>query len=306
MATPLSDALISRGASERRDRLAAVILFTCATVSLVIGALVIVSLLGEAMTFLRDVDPSALWSDGWFPRRGLFDVRTLLVGTSLVTAIAMTVAVPIGAGTAIYLSEFARPRTRHAIKPVIETMAGVPSVVIGFFALSWISPEIVARLNDEAQMFNLAAAGIGVGILTVPLVASVAEDALRAVPDEIRQASYALGASKARTCVGVVIPAAVSGLVAAMILAISRAIGETMVVLIAAGGAGGSLLSADPFSPGQTMTAAIASQTSGTDRVAGSGLTFQSLFFVGLLLFGITLGLNLTADRFVRRVREQY
>jgi phosphate transport system permease protein len=179
-------------------------------------------------------------------------------------------------------------------------------VVLGFFALTWISPEIVQRLNDGASLFNLAAAGIGVGILTVPLVASISEDAMRAVPLALREASAGMGARKITTTVTVVVPAAVSGLVAAFIVAVSRAIGETMVVAIAAGATGGSTFTHDIFGPGQTMTAAMAAQAAGTDAVRGQALTFQSLFFVGLLLFLITLGLNLVADRYVRRVRQAY
>jgi phosphate transport system permease protein len=192
------------------------------------------------------------------------------------------------------------------LKPALEILAGIPSVVLGFFALTWISPEIVQRLNDGASLFNLAAAGIGVGILTVPLVASISEDAMRAVPLALREASAGMGARKITTTVSVVVPAAVSGLVAAFIVAVSRAIGETMVVAIAAGATGGSTFTHDIFGPGQTMTAAMAAQASGTDAVRGQALTFQSLFFVGLLLFLITLGLNLVADRYVRRVRQAY
>jgi phosphate transport system permease protein len=178
--------------------------------------------------------------------------------------------------------------------------------VLGFFALTWISPQLVQRASDGATLFNLAAAGIGVGILTVPLVASISEDAMRAVPLALREASAGMGARKITTTVKVVVPAAVSGLVAAFIVAVSRAIGETMVVAIAAGATGGSVFSYDPFAPGQTMTAAMAAQAAGTDAVRGAELTFQSLFFVGLLLFLITLGLNLVADRYVRRVRQKY
>ena len=189
---------------------------------------------------------------------------------------------------------------------MLEILAGIPSVVLGFFALTFISPEIIQRLKSDAELFNLAAAGIGVGILTIPLVASIAEDAMSSVPNALREASYGMGARKVTTSVRVVIPAAVSGLVAAFIVAISRAIGETMVVFIAAGAGGGSARNFDIFSSGQTMTAAMASLAAGTDQVSGAGLTFQSLFFVGALLFVVTLTLNLVAGRFVRRVRQKY
>jgi phosphate transport system permease protein len=260
----------------------------------------------EAWTFISQVEWASLWTTGWFPRRGLYDVKTLLVGSLLVTAIAMVVAVPVGLGAAVYLAEYASTRVRRVLKPALEILAGIPSVVLGFFALTWISPQIVQRVSDDASLFNLAAAGIGVGILTVPLVASISEDAMRSVPDSLREASAGMGARKITTTVTIVVPAAVSGLVAAFIVAVSRAIGETMVVAIAAGATGGSQFTLDVLKPGQTMTAAMAAQAAGTDAVRGAALTFQSLFFVGLLLFLITLGLNLVADRYVRRVRQKY
>lgn len=290
----------------RVERLVHAGLFGSAFLSIVISALIVLSLVGEAWTFVSQVEAASLWSDGWFPRRGMYDVKTLLAGSLIVTAIAMLVAVPLGLGSAIYLSEYAPSRVRKTLKPAMEILAGIPSVVLGFFALSFLSPEIVQRFWADATQFNIAAAGLGVGILTIPLVASISEDAMRSVPIALREASYGLGARKITTTVRVVIPAAVSGIVSAFIVAVSRAIGETMVVFIAAGATGGSLFSTDPFGPGQTMTAAIASQAAGTDQVRGAGLTFQSLFFVALVLFLITLLLNVVANGFVRRVRQSY
>jgi phosphate transport system permease protein len=290
----------------RKEWVVRAVLFTSASMSIVISAAIVLSLIGEAWTFVSQVELAAMWTDGWFPRRGMYDVKTLVTGSLIVTMIAMAVAVPIGLGAAIYLSEYAPTTVRKVVKPALEILAGIPSVVLGFFALTFLSPVIVQRLNDEATQFNIAAAGIGVGILTIPLVASISEDAMRSVPMALREASYGLGARKITTTVRVVIPAAVSGLVAAFIVAVSRAIGETMVVFIAAGATGGSLFSTDVFRPGQTMTAAMASQAAGTDQVRGAGLTFQSLFFVGMLLFLVTLILNVLASRFVRRVRQVY
>jgi phosphate transport system permease protein len=218
----------------------------------------------------------------------------------------MAIGGPLGLGAAVYLSEYAPPRFRRVVKPVLEVLAGIPSVVLGFFVVTFIAPEMIQRLFASAPRFTLLAAGVGVGILTIPLVASVAEDALRAVPSSLREASYGMGAKKASTTLRVVIPAAVSGLVAAFILAISRALGETMVVFLAAGAGGGSIFNASPLQPGTTMTAAMAAQAAGTDQVVGEALTFQSLFFVGLVLFIITMCLNLVADHFVRRVRQAY
>lgn len=280
--------------------------FSAAFFSIIVSGMIVWSLAAETWTFVSQVDYSTLWTDGWFPRRGMYDIKTLVVGSLLTTIVAMLVAVPLGLGAAIYMSEYAKPSVRKVLKPTLEVLAGIPSVVLGFFALTFISPEVVQRLFSGATQFNMLAAGIGVGILTIPLVASVSEDAMRSVPDTLREASYGMGARRVSTVLRVVVPAAVSGLVAALIIAISRAIGETMVVFIAAGATGGSLFSVDVLGPGQTMTAAIASQAAGTDQVVGEGLTFQSLFFVGSLLFLLTLLLNLVADRFVRRVRQKY
>ena len=291
----------------RREAAIKALFRIAALLSIVISALIVITLAREAWTFASQVEWASVWQDrGWFPRRGLYDVGTLLAGSLIVTALAMLVAVPIGLGSAIYLSEYASRRVRRIVKPALEVLAGIPSVVVGFFAIAFISPEIVQRLNGEAPIFTLAAAGLGVGVLTIPLVASVGEDAMRSVPNALREASYGLGARKVTTTVRVVVPAAVSGLVAAFILAISRAIGETMVVFLAAGAGGGSTRVLDPFESGTTMTAAMASMASGTDAVKGADLTFQSLFFVGALLFLVTLLLNVVADRFVHRVRQKY
>lgn len=288
----------------RTDRIVRNSLLVTALVSLVVSALIVFTLIDEALTFLGMIDLSQLRGIGWFPQRGVFDISTLLVSTLVITGIAMTFAAPVGLGGAIYLSEYARPRTRRVIKPIIEVLAGVPSVVIGYFALSVITPDLVQRVFPSAGTFNMLAAGIAVGIMIVPLVASVSEDAMRSVPRPLREASYGLGAQKVSTSVRVVIPAAVSGLVAALIIAVSRAIGETLVVTIAAGGSGGALFSTDPLESGLTMTAAMASQTT-TDQSTG-GAAYQSMFFVGLVLFVMTLGLNVIANRFVRRVRQKY
>ena len=277
-----------------------------AAFSIVVNVLIVLSLTEGTIDFLTRVDLASLWSAGWFPRRGLFDVKTIVVGTVLVSLVAMVVATPLALGAAMYLSEYATPRARRFLKPILEVLAGIPSVAMGYFALSWISPNIVQRLFSEATPFNLAAAGIGVGILITPLVASVAEDALFAVPGSLREAAYGLGAKKRSTTLRVVAPAAVSGIVAALILGLSRAIGETLVVSIAAGATGGSLFSLDVTQPGQTMTAAMTALATGSDQVKGVGAAFPSLFFVGTLLFFMTLALNVASERFVRRVRRKY
>ena len=350
-------------------------LLVTALVSVLVSALIVWSLVREAWTFITEVVWADTWGQqGWFPRRGLYDIPTIIVPSLIVTGIAMVVAGPLGLGAAVYLSEYASPRVRSWLKPALEILAGIPSVVLGFFALTWIAPNLVGHIGKETFLVigavillgyaaasagiartkikqyregaadpsarigavasiallvlvfalagawilnvwldfapnnagSLAAAGIGVGILTIPLVASISEDAMAAVPDSLREASAGLGARKMATATSVVLPAAISGIVAAFIVAISRAIGETMVVFMAGGAADAARFTDSPFDGGLTMTAAMASLASGTDSVVGEGLTFQSLYFVGLLLFVITLSLNVIAARFVSKVREAY
>ena len=299
-------ALVGSPARRAREAWIGRLFFAAALVSVVITAFIIFTVFEQAVEFLLKIDLSQLVAPGWFPRRGLFDIATIFVGTLLVTGIAMLIAGPIGILSAIYLSEYASPRTRGTVKPILEILAGIPSVVLGFFALTFINPTIVQTLVPSAKGFNLAAAAIAVGVLTIPLVATISEDSMKAVPQSLREASYGLGARRVTTATRVVLPAAVSGIVAALILGISRAVGETMVVAIAAGASGGSLFSVNPFEPGQTMTAAMAALATGSDQVAGDNAAFQSLFFVGLLLFVITLVLNVVGDAFVRRVRQTY
>jgi phosphate transport system permease protein len=290
----------------RRERLIGRGLQAAALLSILISVGIVYSLFGGALSFLRAADPSLLFDVGWFPRRDLFDVRTLVVGSVLVSLIAMTIAGPLGLGAAIFLAEYAKPRHRRVLKPILEILAGVPSIVLGYFALTWINPTIVQGVFPGTGQFNLTSAGIGVGILVTPLMASISEDALRAVPATLREAATGLGARKVTTTFNVVLPAAVSGVVAAAIVSVSRAIGETMVVALAAGAAAGALFNLDPLGQGQTLTGAIASLATGTDQVAGGVYTFESLFFVGLLLFAFTFALNLLGDRFVRRHRKAY
>ncbi|HEX9856277.1 MAG TPA: phosphate ABC transporter permease subunit PstC [Acidimicrobiia bacterium] len=292
---------------QRRERVIRWFFLSAAATSILISAAIVLSLAGEAWTFISNVELASLTDIGWFPRRGAYDIGTIVVGTLLVAGIAMLVAAPLGLGAAIYLSEYADRRLRKVLKPALEILAGIPSVVLGYFALTFITPELLRRIfGSEVAGFNMLAAGVGVGILTIPLVASITEDSLRAVPNSLREASYGLGASRMRTSLRVVFPAAVSGVVASLIVAFSRAIGETMVVAIAAGAQGGSLFSVNALQPGQTMTAAMASLAIGSDRVRGADFAFQSLFFVGLLLFTMTLTLNVISERFVRRVRQRY
>lgn len=290
----------------RREAIVGNLFRAAAVVSLLISAAIILSLVGRAFTFATSIDLAELWTSGWFPRRGLYDLKTIVVGTFIVAGIAMAVAMPLGLGAAVYLAEYAKPRLRRTLKPILEILAGIPSVVLGFFAITFISPNVVRTLFADASFFNMMAAGIAVGVLVTPLVASISEDAMRAVPLALREASYGLGARKISTTVRVVLPAAVSGIVASLIVGLSRAIGETMVVAIAAGATGGGGFTLDPTSSGQTMTAAMTALAIGSDRVRGADYAFESLFFVGLLLFLMTLALNIVSERFVRKVRVKY
>ena len=300
----LRDLRIAPG--RRRRELAIRLAFLAAAAfSIVISAAIVISLIGNAASFFIQVDKSLLFTDGWFPRRNLYDLRTIVVGTFIIAGVAMIVAAPLGLGAGIYLSEYATQRVRKILKPAIEILASIPSVVLGFWALTWLSPTIVQPLTG-APLSNMFVAGLAVGVLITPLVATVSEDALHAVPAYLREASYGLGARKRTTSLNVVVPAAVSGIVAALLLAFSRAIGETMIVALVAGGTGGSLFELNPLEQGQTMTAAMTALAIGSDQVRGAELAFESLFFVGLLLFILTLFLNLASEAFVRRVRKAY
>lgn len=297
-----------QGGPERRrnEGIVKAVLLGASALSIAISAGIVLSLIFEAITFLASIELPQLLTDGWFPRRGMFSLPTVIAGTLIITVVAMIVAAPVGLASAVFLSEYASPRLRKVVKPILEILAGIPSVVLGFFALTWISPSVVQVIFTDAKAFSLLAAGIGVGILTIPLVASISEDAMRAVPLALREASYGLGARRITTALRVVVPAAISGIVAALILAVSRAIGETMVVAIAAGASGGSLFTLNPIGPGQTLTGAMASLATGSDNVTGNSSAFLSLYFLGFVLFVMTLGLNLIGDIFVRRTRQKY
>jgi phosphate transport system permease protein len=306
VAAPAGSRLQGSRTRRRNEGVIRTILLAASSLSILISLGIVLTLIFQALTFVTSIDLGQLFADGWFPRRGMFSIPTVLVGSLLITAIAIAVAAPVGLASAIYLSEYAGPRTRTVVKPILEILAGIPSVVLGFFALTVINPRFVQTLFAEATGPTILAAGIGVGILTIPLVASVSEDAMRAVPQSLREASYGLGARRITTSLRVVVPAGISGIVAALILAVSRAIGETMVVALAAGATAGSLFTLDVLGPGQTLTGAMASLAAGSDQVTGNTSAFLSLFFLGFALFLITLALNLVGDAFVRRTRQKY
>jgi len=297
--------LKGNAARRRRERIIRTVFFLSAGLAIAISAAIVLSLLGDTITFLRGIELGNLLADAWQPRSGDYGLATIISGTLVIAAIAMLVAAPLGLGAAIYLSEYASPRVRGWLKPILEILATIPSVVLGFFALTVLSPAVIQPLCGNSLPFTLASAGVAVGILVTPLVASISEDAMYAVPANLREASYGLGATRRTTSLRVVVPAAVSGIVASLIVAFSRALGETMIVAIAAGGVGGAVFSINPCLPGQTMTGAMTVIAIGSDAVGG-GVAFNSLFFIGLLLFVMTMALNLVSERFVRRMRKGY
>ena len=239
----------------------------------------------------------------WAPHNGKFGILPLLTATQIVSGVAIVVAVPLGLATAVYLSEYASPRARNTLKPILEILAGVPTVVYGFFALTFMTPLLRSIFGvDTVNIYNMASAGIVIGILILPFVSTVSEDALSAVPRSLREASYALGATRLETALRVVVPAAFSGIAAAIILAASRAIGETMVVAIASGA--GPNFTFNPFEAAETMTGHIV-RISGGDMSYNS-VDYNSIFAVGLMLFVMTLILNVISQRIVRRFREIY
>ena len=304
--TPSADLLSGSARRRRKERLVKALFQGAAMFSLIVSVAIVLALIGQAISWLFDIDLSWLWAGVWSPRSNQFDILTLFLGTMLISVIAMVVAAPLGIGAALYLSEYANPRVRRTLKPILEVLAGIPSVVLGYFALTVIQPDLVQLIFNDVGAFSYLAAGIAVGILTIPLIASVAEDAMYAVPHALREAAYGIGARRRTVAIRIVIPAAVSGIVAALILGISRAIGETMVVAIAAGATGSAQRTFNPLDGGQTMTGAIASLAIGSDRARGSDLAFPSLYFVGLLLFVLTFALNVASERFVRRFRKDY
>ncbi len=279
-------------------------LFLCAAVSVITTVSIVIVLLAESVRFFFEVSIFDFLTDTkWTPllKPQHFGILPLLCGTMLVAVGSSFVSIPVGLGTAIYLSEYAPPRLRELIKPVVEVLAGIPSVVYGYFAVVTISP-FIRSIFPSAGPFNAASACIVVGIMTLPMIISLSEDALRAVPQSLRQGASALGATKYDVTVQVVVPAAMSGIVASFLLAISRAVGETMAVTLAAGAT--PRLTLNPLESIQTMTACII-QISQGDTPANT-VEYRTIFAVGLALFIATLLLNLLAQWFLTHVREKY
>jgi len=288
---------------EAKERAIKFLLMACAYLSIFTTVGIVVVLFEETVRFFLDVSiVEFLTSTRWAPQQGSFGVLPLVYGTLMATFIAIAVALPVGLLTAIYLSEYAPKRLRQWLKPALEILAGVPTVVYGYFALTFITPIFRDSVFPGIGSFNALAAGLIMGVMIIPTVASVSEDAIYAVPRSLREGAYALGATKRETATKVVLPAALSGLVAAVILGISRAIGETMIVTIAMGSQpnfGGT-----PLESMQAMTAYIVQVVGG--ETPRESITYKSIFAVGSALFLMTLVLNLASYWFVRRFRETY
>lgn len=287
-----------------RERAIEWLLALCALVTVFTTLGIAAVLLGESISFFREVSiVEFLTSTSWTPLFAdkNFGVLPLLGGTLLVTVIAAVVALPVGLASAVFIAEYAPEGVRRWLKPGLELLAGVPTVVYGYFALTFVTP-LLQGIIPGLQVYNALSAGIVVGIMIIPMVASLSEDALRAVPRTLSHGGYALGATRMEVVTSIMIPSALSGIIASFILALSRAIGETMIVTLAAGAT--PRLTLNPLESIQTMTAYIVQASLG-DTPQGT-VEYRSLFAVGLLLFLITLGMNLLANMVIRRFKEQY
>ena len=299
------------------ERVIVALLFTAGAISVAVTLGILWELGKESLLFFTDEVVSIgefFTGTVWQPQAEVFGIWPLILGTLLITFIALAVAVPIGLASAIYLSEYASARVRGILKPVLEILVGIPTVVFGFFAITFVTPLLRSIFGEDVVgFFNVLSAGIVVGLLIVPLVSSLAEDAMSAVPSSLRQAAYGLGGSKLEVSLRVVVPAALSGIAAGIVVAMSRAIGETMVVTLAAGAAPRNFdLGSDPlfgfilnpFESAQTMTGYIAITASGD--ISYDTIDYNSIFAIGLTLFAMTLGLNSLSRRIVKRFRQEY
>lgn len=261
-------------------------------------------LIFESLGFFREI-PFLDFITGttWLPlfEPAQFGVLPLIAGTFMITAIASVIALPIGLGSAIYLSEYAPSKVRDVLKPVLEILAGIPTIVYGFFALTFVTP-IIKIIFPQTEVFNALSAGLVVGIMIIPLISSLSEDAMAAVPNSLRNAAYALGSTKLEVALKIVVPAALSGIVSSFVLALSRAVGETMIVTLAAGALPN--MSFNPLQSVQTLTAYIVSVSSGDTRVGS--VEYLTIYAVGITLFVLTLVMNIIAGYISRKFREEY
>ncbi|SEV80779.1 phosphate ABC transporter membrane protein 1, PhoT family [Natrinema salifodinae] len=306
------DADLTRSANGRiaKERLYHGLLFCCAALTVVVTVSIVVTLARDAVEFFGRVDPVSFFTGTeWVLRNNdpILGILPLVSATLVVTVVSALVAIPIGTAAAVYLSEYASDRMRSVLKPALEILAGIPTVVYGFFALVYLTPWLQA-LGLDVSLFNLLSASIMVGIMIIPMVSSISEDAMSAVPDSLRQAGYGLGATKFEVSTRIVIPASISGIFSSYILALSRAIGETMIVVTAAGMQSRMFDPTNPlsnlFNSGQTMTSAMV-QAVTTDLVGGTA-GYYSMFAIGLTLFCITFMMNLLSNRIAARYREEY
>lgn len=288
------------------ERLIQSFLVFCGALSILTTLGIVYELGKEAWLFFSTPEVN-LWKfftgTKWQPQVDQFGILPLVTATLVTTAFAVLIAVPLGLCVAIYLSEYASPKARDIIKPTLEILAGIPTVVYGYFALTFMTPLLRTIFGQNVvEIYNTASAGLVMGILILPLISSMSEDALSAVPRSLREASFSMGATRLETAVKVVVPAALSGITAAVILGISRAVGETMIVAIAAGA--GPNFTLNPFKAAETMTGHIV-RISGGD-LSYDSIDYNSLFAIGILLFFMTLGLNIISQHIVRRFREVY
>jgi phosphate transport system permease protein len=280
------------------------VLAVCALISVATTVGIVVALFVPAFEFFQEVSiVDFLTGTNWSPlfEPASFGVLQLVSGTINVTVIASLVAMPFGLGAAIYLSEYASSRTRAILKPLLEVLAGIPTIVFGYFALTFMTP-LLRDIGIQVDIFNTLSAGLVMGVMLIPTVASLSEDAMGAVPRDLRYGAYALGSTKVQVATRIVVPAAVSGIVASFVLAISRAVGETMIVLIAMGQQPN--LTLDPREAAEAMTAFIAA--TGAGDVPTGSIEYKTIFAVGALLFVMTLAMNIIAIRLVRKYREVY
>jgi phosphate transport system permease protein len=281
------------------------VLFVSAAVTVLTTAGIVAMLLAEGLSFFRDVNPREFFTGTrWTPLIGSrqFGVLPLIAGTLLVAVGASLISLPVGTLSAIFLSEYASPGVRQAIKPALEVLAGIPTIVYGYFGLTFVTPLLQRTLFPDLGIFNALAAMIVVGIMTLPMVSSLSDDALKAVPRELREAAYGVGATKFEVVRSIAFPAALSGIIASYILAVSRAIGETMAVTLIAGNTPN--LTLNPLESIQTMTAYIVQVSLG--ETPHGTIEFKTIFAVALTLFAITLAMNLLSNALVRRFREAY
>ena len=286
------------------EKIIQVVLGLCALVSILTTVGIVVSLLFPALEFFAEVSPIEFFTGTvWAPlfEPSSFGVVPLLVGTLSVTFWALLVAIPLGLGSAIYLSEYASPRRQAVLKPMLEILAGIPTVVYGYFALTAVTP-LLRQIGIQVEIFNVIAGGLVMGVMLIPTIASLSEDAMSAVPQGLRDGAYGLGADKLQVSTRVIVPAAMSGIIASFVLGVSRAVGETLIVLIAVGQQ--AKITFNPLESIETMTAFIGATGNG-DLPTGS-IEYKTIFAVGLTLFVITLVMNIISIRLVRKYREVY